>query len=258
MDIMEIVHNNRDIMKSSFLALHDIQTDQQRNIPQPPVQKPWTTDAHIIELPVPDNITLKKQNISRCIRERRSRRTFSDEKISLQELSYLLWSTQGISSLIKRSDQIYATLRTVPSAGARHPFETYILAHRIAGLGQGIYRYLALDHKLLHHSAPRNLGELITSATFAQRFSAECAAVFVWSCLPYRSEWRYDFSAHKVMLLDAGHVCQNLYLACEALGLGVCAIAAYDQIKMDNLLSLDGSDEFTVYLAPVGKIKDQS
>jgi SagB-type dehydrogenase family enzyme len=57
------------------------------------------------------------------------------------------------------------------------------------------------------------------------------------------------------LLLDAGHVCQNLYLAVEALGLGTCAIGAYDQAAMDTLLELDGEDEYVIYLAPVGKVK---
>jgi SagB-type dehydrogenase family enzyme len=58
--------------------------------------------------------------------------------------------------------------------------------------------------------------------------------------------------AHKVMLLDAGHLCQNLYLACEAIGLGTCAIGAYDQNKIDTFINVDGEDEFVVYLSPVG------
>jgi SagB-type dehydrogenase family enzyme len=67
-------------------------------------------------------------------------------------------------------------------------------------------------------------------------------------------EWRYSLAAHRVILIDAGHVCQNLYLACEAIGAGTCAVAAYDQEQLDNLLNVDGLDEFAVYLAPVGKI----
>ena len=80
------------------------------------------------------------------------------------------------------------------------------------------------------------------------------ALVFIWSCVPYRGEWRYTTKAHKVMLLDAGHVCQNLYLASESIGCGTCGIGAYDQSSVDDFLGLDGSDEFVVYLAPVGRI----
>jgi nitroreductase len=61
--------------------------------------------------------------------------------------------------------------------------------------------------------------------------------------------------SHKVIALDAGHVCQNLYLACEAIDAGTCGIGAYHQHKMDALLGVDGEDEFTIYLAPVGKVR---
>jgi SagB-type dehydrogenase family enzyme len=67
-------------------------------------------------------------------------------------------------------------------------------------------------------------------------------------------EWRYDVAAHKVIALDAGHVCQNLYLACEAVDAGTCAIGAYDQEELDDLLGVDGIEEFAIYLAPVGKV----
>ena len=69
-----------------------------------------------------------------------------------------------------------------------------------------------------------------------------------------RVEWRYGLAAHKVIALDAGHVCQNLYVACQAIEAGTCATAAYDQEAMDALLGLDGEDEFTIYVAPVGKV----
>jgi SagB-type dehydrogenase family enzyme len=76
---------------------------------------------------------------------------------------------------------------------------------------------------------------------------------FFWTAIPARMEWRYDLAAHKVMALDAGHVGQNLYLAVQSLGAGTCAIAAYDQEACDRLLGVDGDDEFTLYIAPVGK-----
>ena len=67
-------------------------------------------------------------------------------------------------------------------------------------------------------------------------------------------EWRYTFLSPKIIALDAGHLCQNLYLASESIGVGTCALGAYDQLKMDALLGVDGEDEFAIYVAPVGKI----
>lgn len=80
------------------------------------------------------------------------------------------------------------------------------------------------------------------------------AAVFVWAAVPYRSEWRFGPYAYKMIAIESGHVAQNLYLAAEAVNCGVCAIAAYDQKIIDQAIGVNGRDEFTVYLATVGKV----
>ena len=99
-----------------------------------------------------------------------------------------------------------------------------------------------------------NLKEKIVEATLGQYFIGTAPVVFVWTTIPYRMEWRYSIAAHKVIAIDAGHVCQNLYLACEAIKAGTCAVGAYHQELMDKLIGVDGEDEFTIYLAPVGKV----
>jgi SagB-type dehydrogenase family enzyme len=122
----------------------------------------------------------------------------------------------------------------------------------------GLYRYLPLTHGLLFVSdTGSEFKNRLIDGTFGQEFIGEAALVFIWTVIPYRSEWRYLNRAHKVIALDAGHVCQNLYLASEAIGAGVCAVAAYDQEKMDTLLGVDGTEEFTIYLAPVGKVRQK-
>ena len=145
-------------------------------------------------------------------------------------------------------------LRTVPSAGCRHSFETYLFINRVRGVKPGLYRYLFLDHKLLFISGESGLDEKITEACNNQRFIKEAAAIFVWTTIPYRTEWRYSLIAPKIIAIDAGHMCQNLYLASESIGAGTCGIGAYSQVKVDALLGVDGYDELTIYIAPVGKI----
>ena len=88
-----------------------------------------------------------------------------------------------------------------------------------------------------------------------QIFVGQAAVAFIWSVIPYRTEWRYAGVSHKAVAIDSGHLCQNLYLACEGIGAGTCAIGAYDQAKMDALIGVDGEDEFVIYMAPVGKIQ---
>ena len=80
-----------------------------------------------------------------------------------------------------------------------------------------------------------------------------CGVVFLWVAVPYRMTWRYSERGYRELHKDAGHVCQNLYLAAQAVGCGVCAIAAYDDDVMHDILGIDGVDQFLIYLATVGK-----
>lgn len=228
-------------------------TDQNRGVPPPPVEKPWPPEASRIALPsVRPGESTPACDLAAAVAHRRSRRDFLPETLPLETLSFLLWATQGIRQVLDRGH----ALRNVPSAGCRHALETYLCALNVAGLEAGIYRYLPLEHELLPVSREENPAAELVAAAFGQPCLGRAAVTFVWTAIPYRMEWRYGLAAHKVIALDAGHVCQNLYLACEAAGLGTCAVAAYDQEAMDRLLGVDGEEEFVIYLAPVGKAGD--
>ena len=228
------------------------QTSQSHGLPAPPLQKPCPEDAVRVDLPDGPK-SLKKLctvPVADAIARRESVRFYTAAALGLDELSALLWATQGIRQVLSRE----CALRTVPSAGARHSFETYIAASNVKGLSPGLYRYLPLDNQLIELYLDENIGIRAAYACMDQRFVASAAATFFWTTIPARMEWRYGLAAHKVIALDAGHVCQNLYLACTALGAGTCAIAAYDQTECDRLLGVDGEEEFTIYIAPVGKV----
>ena len=226
-------------------------TDQRKGIPPPPIEKPYDMKGKRIELVRKDNWhNIADINLISAIQNRESRRHYKEEPLSLEELSFLLWATQGIR---KRAADTTA-FRTVPSAGCRHALETYICVLNVTGLATGIYRYLPLEHQLLVVSINDTLSEDIVTAALYQSFIGKAPATFIWTTIPYRMEWRYHIAAHKVIALDAGHVCQNLYLASAAIGGGTCAVAAYHQELMDKLLGVDGKNEFAIYLAAVGKI----
>ena len=245
---------NREMMKSHFDSMGGQVSDQDSGIEQPPLEKPLPEGSDLISLPEPVTTQLAKAGIRECILERKSRRKFTDSRLSLEEISFMLWATQGVKKIVPAYTRTgRATLRTVPSAGARHPFETYLAVNRVEGLDSGIYRYSALEHELLCVSNVPGLPEKLTTASVGQAFVGNAPVVFIWSVKPYLGEWRYMGESHKVMLLDAGHVCQNLYLAAESLGLGTVGIGAYSQKLIDELLGLDGQEEFVVYYAPVGK-----
>jgi len=231
--------------------MEGVESDQQKKVPPPPLQQPYPEDAELIDLVPPEELSVGKRPLIDVIKSRMSRRQFSNEPLTMEELSFLLWATQGVR---KVPENKVNTLRTVPSAGARHPFETYLVINRVKGLHSGLYRYLPLNHKIYRFlGVDSEFLQRLTEATLGQGFISRGAVVFVWTIVPYRAEWRYLIWAHKAIALDAGHVCQNLYLACEAIGVGTCAVAAYDQKKMDTLLGVDGREEFTIYIAPVGK-----
>ncbi len=229
-------------------------TRQSLGFRPPPAQKEAPLGSRIIPLPNRETWSIPPCNLQNAIAARESHRGFSSEPLSLDELAFLLWATQGVRAVLHEA----AVLRTVPSAGCRHPFETYLAAQRVEGLESGIYRYLPLDHSIVHVRDIENLPRRLAAATHGQGFTGRAAVVFIWAAVPERTEWRYAEASYKVIALDAGHVCQNLYLACEAIGAGACAIAAYNQTLVDELLGVDGYDEFGVYLAPVGKIGEAS
>jgi SagB-type dehydrogenase family enzyme len=246
------IEQNRSLLKDSVRKTVDFsETDQSMGLPPPPIEKEYSPDAERIDLvPQAEFQALPKADLLFAIANRRSRRQFRETSLSLTELSFLLWATQGVR---EQSGEGHVR-RIVPSAGNRHALETYLCILSVEGLDRGLYRYLPLEHQLVVEYRDETAAEKIGPATFQQNWVSGAAVIFVWSAIPYRTEWRYSLASHKVILLDAGHVCQNLYLACEAIGAGTCAVAAYDQGLMDELLRIDGKDEFVTYLAPVGKI----
>ncbi len=170
------------------------------------------------------------------------------------ELSFLLWATQGVKKIRGRA---YATIRTVPCGGARHEFETYLIVRSVEGLRPGAYHYLPMLHALEFLHPIGDIPETINQTLCGQKWAAKANVVFYWSVVPYRAEWRYGIYAHRIALIDAGHVGQALYTACTALGLGTCGIGAFQHEKCCDLFGLDGEEEYIIYTAPVGTVRDE-
>lgn len=224
-------------------------SDQDRGLPQPPLEQPVEKNRPVTGLPRPDAITIPPIDLRAAIERRRSIRSYAREPLSLSELAFLLWCTQGV----QRASGTYATFRTVPSAGARHAFETYLLVNDVENLEPGLYRYLALSHRLVQLDTDPALPVRVTEACLDQQFIVRSGVVFLWVAVPYRMTWRYSERGYRELHKDAGHVCQNLYLAAEAVNCGVCAVAAYDDDAMAAILGIDGVEQFLIYLATVGK-----
>ena len=227
------------------------QSDQNKGLPQPPLELAYDESKGVVDLPAPSEMGVPPFDLREAIEGRRSVREYSDAPLTLGELSWLLWCTQGVREVAGTT----ATLRNVPSAGARHAFETYILVNRVEGLRPGLYRFLAIEHKLVEIDLEEGLTDKITEACYRQSIVKRSAVTFIWVVIAYRMCWRYSERGYRYLHLDAGHVCQNLYLAAEAVGSGTCAIGAYYDDKINGVLGLDGEEQFVIYVATVGKKK---
>lgn len=238
----------KDFMeKTKYKYLEE--SDQDKGLPQPPLELEYDNNAVLIDLPFVENIKVKNLDLREAIESRKSLRKYANTSLTIEELSYILWCTQGVKQVVSRP----ATLRNVPSAGARHAFETYLLINKVDGIKKGLYRYIAVSHKLMEVNLDSEIDGKVAKGCKDQEFVKNSAVTFIWSADAYRMKWRYGERGYRYLHLDAGHVCQNLYLAAESIDSGVCAIAAFDDDEINNLLGLDGKDQFVVYVATLGK-----
>jgi SagB-type dehydrogenase family enzyme len=183
-----------------------------------------------------------------CLKERRSRRQYQNRAVGLDELTVLLWATQGVTEA-----HLNLLLRTAPSAGALYPVETYVAAHRVEGLEPGIW-HLSVPDFALEQVNPGDHRQALVTACLSQSFLAAGAAVFIWTAVLNRAMWKYRERAIRYLFLDAGHICQNLMLAATALGLGSCPVGAFFDNEVEQLLQVDGEEEAVLYLAAVGAL----
>lgn len=226
------------------------ESDQRKGEPQPPFEIPLEEGKPLIDLPDPEEIELGGYDLRQAIEERRSLRRYTEDSLTIAELSYLLWLTQGVKKVDEKRHVVW---RTVPSAGCRHPFETYLSINRVNDLEPGLYRFAAVEHKLVALELNDEFNDQLTEACGGQRQVQTSAVTFIWAAVPYRTVWRYSERSYRYLYLDAGHVCQNLHLAAESINCGICAIGAYNDDQMDALMGFNPPDMFVIYLASLGR-----
>ena len=233
----EIIKNGRQMLKPDWESFDYQNVDGNKGIPPLPIQMPFDINAKQIEL-IPFNKTnCGNKPLPQVMANRHSTREFAETELSLEELSYLLWTTQGLKTY---DDEYGFATKAVPSGGGCHCIETYLYINRVEGIEQGIYKYLPKDQRLV-----------LINTEAVDFFNA--AVTFLWSAIPYKMEYGYSTVAHKMIAIEAGHVCQNLYLAAESIDCGCCAVGAYNQHEIDTLLGINSEDEFVIYIGAVGK-----
>lgn len=218
-------------------------------------------DAPVVALPSPfagPPSAGPNDSLWQAIARRRSVRQFSDDPLSLEDLSRLLWAGSAVTHVA--ANQLY---RAAPSAGALYPIETYIAVNRVNDLPAGLYHYRVAGVDDAGHVHPdgghvleqlhtHGIGRELAQAALAQTLIARAAAVFVWTAVFPRSRWKYRERAFRYVYLDAGHIAAQVSLAAVAMGLGTCQIGAFFDEVVDDLLGVDGETEATLYLTAVG------
>jgi len=151
------------------------ETDEAKGLPHPPLELAPDPQKSVISLLAPEDIKANTIDLRNAIETRKSLRKYSDDPLTMNEISWLLWCTQGVKKITERP----ATIRTVPSAGARHPFETYILVNKVEGLKPGLYRFLASQHKIQSVSLDNSLIEQFANANWSPHIIRNCAVNFI-------------------------------------------------------------------------------
>jgi SagB-type dehydrogenase family enzyme len=141
--------------------------------------------------------------------------------------------------------------RAAPSAGGRYPIELYPVALRVEGLLAGAYRYDRNDHSL-ELLRPGLFHQILATWTLGQPWVADAGVVFVLAGFFERVRPRYGQRGYRHMLLEAGHIAQNLYLLGAAYSLGILAVGGFVETAIDRLLGLDETSQFPLYLVAVG------
>lgn len=192
-------------------------------------------DGSITVLPQPAFVG--DVSLEELLAQRRSVRQFDGQRLTLAELSQLLWATQGVSD-----ERGY---RTAPSAGALYPLEVYVAT------AEGLFHYLPAGHRwqLLRQSDAR---QALYQAALRQEPVRQAPAVFVITAVYGRTAQKYgDARSPRYVHLEAGHAAQNLLLQAVALGLGAVPIGAFDDVQVQEALGLPAEHE-PLYLVPVG------
>jgi len=197
-----------------------------------------------VEIMLPEPETTGETSVEEALFRRRSVRRYTGGMLTLGDLSQLLWAAQGVTSK--------DGFRTAPSAGALYPLEVYVVAGDVDGLSDGVYHYQAEEHAL---SKVRDcdLRRNLSACALHQSQITDAAADIVFTAVFERTTGKYGDRGVRYVYIEAGHAAQNVYLQAEPLGLGVCAIGAFYEDEVSELLVLP-EGETPVHILSVGAV----
>jgi SagB-type dehydrogenase family enzyme len=196
-----------------------------------------TAPTHHRTVNLPDAIGGETMSLESALAARRSIRSFTDETLTLEEISQLMWAAQGLT-------EEGGAGRTAPSAGGTYPLEVFVATP------QGVYHYVPEGH-LLEAVRNEDLRAPLAEAAVDQEWVADAAIVVVITAVFSRTEQRYGDRAERYVHLEAGHAAQNLLLQAVALELGAVPVGAFRDERVQEVLGLPADHE-PLYLIPVG------
>lgn len=207
---------------------------------QPSRYKDLSTEGAVS---LPAIAALPVMSVAQAMQERRSRREFADRAMTADELAWMVHAATGITTDGGR--------RTTPSAGALYPIETYVAINRVEGIEPGVY-HVDVRAQALRPVRTGSVGGDMMFAGLGQDFLRTASAVFVLSGYFQRTRWKYHARHYRYVCWEAGHIAQNLYLAGEAAGLGVCVVGAFFDGALNDMLRVDGREEAALGFVAVG------
>ena len=194
--------------------------------------------------------------LARILRRRRSIREYSEEPVTRRQLGELLGLSCGVTNAQHLGGKDYLLLRSNPSAGALYPIEVYPIVFRGSDLAPGIYHYAPREHAL-ELLRPGEFRDTVCQIAMKQPVVLGASFVLVLTALTARNMFKYGERGYRYMLLDAGHLAENLYLTANALRLGCTTIAGFIDDRVNELVEIDGVNEFAVYLFVAGHLPRQ-
>jgi SagB-type dehydrogenase family enzyme len=199
--------------------------------------------APIVKLPKPDpgGMTVKK-----AIGARRSVRAFASKPITLKILSQLCLSANGLTHSLRSR-----TMRAAPSAGAMYPIELYAYVQNVTGLDKGFYHFRPKDSSLERVTA-EDIGPAIHEASLEQESIGVSPLILILTARFDRSTSKYADRGYRYVYIDAGAMCENIYLQATSLGLGTVAAGAFNDDAVNKVVGVDGKSEAVLLIMPVG------
>lgn len=195
---------------------------------------------------LPDPMRVESKTLSESINSRVSVRRFSENNLSLEQVSYILWAAGG-----ELMDARTSATRSYPSAGGIYPLDFYLIVGDVNNIESGVYRYNHANHSL-EKVADSDIRSEMAVAALGQRYVAAAPAVIAVAADFSRTESRYGSRAQRYVLLDAGHSGENISLAAASIGLGSVAIGSFDDERANTLLFNSAPYQELILLYPIG------